>query len=67
MASVGKALFWKEKPLVERMLRAWSAEDLAKAAERVGALERELLFTDAPEREALGEELVAIARKARRR
>lgn len=67
MASVGKALFWKEKPLVERMLRAWSAEDLAKASERVGALERELLFTDAPEREALGEELVAIARKARRR
>jgi len=40
---------------------------LAKAAERAGALERELMFSDVPEREALGEELIAIARKARRR
>jgi len=49
------------------MLKRWSAEDLAKAAERAGALERELMFSDVPEREALGEELIAIARKARRR
>jgi DNA polymerase-3 subunit delta len=67
MASAGRSLFWKDKPLVEAMLKRWSAEDLAKATERCGALERELMFTDAPEREALGEELIAIARKARRR
>ncbi|HET7575411.1 MAG TPA: DNA polymerase III subunit delta [Sphingomicrobium sp.] len=66
MASFGKTLFWKEKPLVERMLANWTAEDLAKAAERAGTLERELMFTAAPEREAVGEELLAIARKARR-
>lgn len=67
MASAGRSLFWKEKPLVENMLKRWTASDLAKAAERAGALERELMFSHAPEREALGEELIAIARKARRR
>ena len=67
MTSAGRSLFWKDKPLVEAMLKRWTAEDLAKAAERAGALERELMFTDAPQREALGEELIAIARKARRR
>lgn len=67
MASAGKTLFWKDKPLVEAMLKRWSAEDLAKAAERAGSLERELMFSDAPERESLGEELIAIARNARRR
>ena len=67
MASAGRSLFWKDKPLVEAMLKQWTAEDLAKAAERAGALERELMFSDAPQREALGEELIAISRKARRR
>jgi len=67
MTPAGRSLFWKDKPLVEAMLKRWTAEDLAKAAERAGTLERELMFTDAPEREALGEELIAIARKARRR
>jgi DNA polymerase-3 subunit delta len=67
MTSAGRSLFWKDKPVVEAMLKRWTAEDLAKAADRAGTLERELMFTDAPEREALGEELIAIARKARRR
>ena len=67
MTSFGKALFWKDKDAVARMLRTWTAEELARVAERVGTLERNLLFTDAPEREALGEELLAIARKARSR
>jgi DNA polymerase-3 subunit delta len=65
MTSLGKALFWKDKPAVGRMLSKWSAGDLAKVAERVGKLERELMFSDAPGREALGEELLAIARRAR--
>lgn len=67
MASFGRSLFWKEKPAVERMLTRWSADDLARIAERAGALETSLLFSDVPEREALGEELFAIARKARSR
>ncbi|MFL6720320.1 MAG: DNA polymerase III subunit delta [Sphingomonas sp.] len=65
MTSMGKALFWKEKTKVHRMVSAWSAEDLATVAERAGKLERSLMFTAAPDREALGEELLAIARKAR--
>lgn len=65
MTSFGRALFWKEKPLVERMLRTWSAADLATIAERAGSLERGMMFSGAPQREALGEEFFAIARKAR--
>ena len=67
MASFGKALFWKDKPAVEKMLRTWSAADLATVAERAGELERNLMFSEMPQRDALGEELLAIARKARSR
>jgi DNA polymerase-3 subunit delta len=65
MTSLGKALFWKDKTKIRRMLAKWRAEDLATVAERAGRLERSLMFTAAPDREALGEELLAIARKAR--
>jgi DNA polymerase-3 subunit delta len=65
MASQGRVLFWKDKSKVQRMLSKWSADDLATIAERAGKLERSLIFTPAPDREALGEELLAIARKAR--
>ena len=65
MASLGRALFWKDQPVVEHLLKKWRAEDLATVAERTGRLERELMFSAVPEREALGEELLAIARKAR--
>jgi DNA polymerase-3 subunit delta len=67
MASLGRALFWKDKSAVQRMLQKWTAADLATIAERAGKLERSLMFTAAPERDALGEELLAIARKARSR
>jgi DNA polymerase-3 subunit delta len=65
MASLGKSLFFKDQAKVRRMLSMWSADDLATAAERAGKLERLLMFTPVPDREALGEELLAIARKAR--
>lgn len=67
LTSFGKALFWKDKPKVEKMLRSWTAADLATIAQRAGALERDLMFGEAPAKEALGEELLAIARKARSR
>lgn len=67
MVSFGKALFWKDKPGVEKMLRSWSAADLATIAQRAGALERDLMFGNSPAREALGEQLLTIARKARSR
>ena len=68
MTSMGKALFWKDKPVVERMLGMWDSSGLARVSERTGALERRLMRRDAPpQAEALGEELIAIARQARRR
>lgn len=67
MTSLGKSLFWKDRAMVGRMLSQWNAERLAKVAERAGRLERGLIFSAAPQQEALGEELLAIAREARRR
>lgn len=68
MASLGKSLFWKDKPMVERMLGLWDSAGLARVSERAGELERRLMRGDSPPAaEALGEELVAIARQARRR
>jgi DNA polymerase-3 subunit delta len=65
MTSLGKSLFFKDKAKVQRMISKWSAENLATAAQRAGELERSLMFSPAPAHEALGEELLAIARKAR--
>ena len=71
LTSMGRSLFWKDKTRVRRMLAKWNAEGLATVAERAGRLERELMRPRArpdskmPEAEALGEELLAIARKAR--
>jgi DNA polymerase-3 subunit delta len=65
MASFGRSLFWKDKEAVAQMLKRWRSEDLATVAQRAGELERNLMFGEAPEREALGQELLAIARKAR--
>ena len=67
MTSFGKALFWKDKPLFEKLLQQWTAEDLARVSERTGKLERALIFSPAPDQAMLGEELLAIARAARGR
>jgi len=68
MTSLGKSLFWKDKPMVERLLGLWDSAGLARVSERAGTLERRLMRGDSPPAaEALGEELVAIARQARRR
>lgn len=65
MTSGSKPMFWKDKSKVQRMLAKWNAENLATIARRASELERSLIFTSVPQREALGEELLAIARKAR--
>jgi DNA polymerase-3 subunit delta len=67
MTSLGKALVFKDKSNVSRMLRTWSAAELATIAARAGTLERTLMFVQPPAQEALGEELLAIGRKARSR
>lgn len=65
LASFGRALFWKEKGAVQDMLTRWTASDLARISERAGEIERSFMFTKAPQREALGEAFLAIARKAK--
>jgi DNA polymerase-3 subunit delta len=65
LASLGKALFWKDKALVTKLLAAWPADRLSTVSERAGDLERSVMMGPAPDREALGEELFAIARAAR--
>ena len=67
MASFGRAMFWRDKQMVEAAIERWSAAAIAKAVERCAILERSLIFSDAPPIPALGEELIAVARAARRR
>jgi DNA polymerase-3 subunit delta len=64
MTSLGKALFWKDKPMVAKMLSMWDLKRLATVADRVGKLESDLMFSSVPDQSALGEELIAIARAA---
>ena len=67
MTSMGKALFWKDKPLLQQLLSKWSAERIAQVMERSAALERAAMLSDEPPIASLGEELVTIARAAGRR
>ncbi|MCY7397824.1 MAG: DNA polymerase III subunit delta [Sphingomonas bacterium] len=67
LTSMGKALFWKDKATVHKMLSAWSAERIAGASARVAALERQLMLSKAPEEASLAETLVTLARVGQRR
>ena len=67
MTSMGKALFWKDKALIERLLSNWSADRLAEAASRVSALERQIMLRPLADEAALGETLVTLARAGRGR
>jgi DNA polymerase-3 subunit delta len=66
MTSMGKALFWKDKPLIQRLLSVWPAERLAEAAARVSLLERQVMLRPLADDAALGEMLVTFARAAAR-
>jgi DNA polymerase-3 subunit delta len=67
LTSMGKSLFWKDKPLVQRLLNGWNSARLAQMLERSTALEKTIFFSDEPPIAALEEELVTIARAAQRR
>jgi DNA polymerase-3 subunit delta len=66
MTSMGKALFWKDKALIQRLLAAWPADRLAEAAARVSSLERQIMLRPLADEAALGETLVTLARVAGR-
>lgn len=67
MASMGKSLFWKDKPVIQRLLSTWSSERLAEAASRVSQVERQIMLRPLADDAALGETLVTLARAAGRR
>lgn len=67
MTSMGKGLFWKDKPLMQRLLSTWTSDRIAQVMERSAGLERAAMLSDEPPVAALGEELVTIARAAGRR
>lgn len=68
VTSAGKSVFFKDKELATRLVSLWDSAALARVLQRSGELERKLMRPDSPPHaEALGEELVAIARTARRR
>jgi DNA polymerase-3 subunit delta len=63
LETVTAAVFWRDKPLISRMLSRWTSARLAHAVDRVATLERQLLSPLA-DRAALGQELIQIARAA---
>lgn len=67
MMSMGKSLFWKDKPLMQRLVSGWNAERLAQMLERSALLEKKIFFSDEPPVAVLEEELVTIARAAQKR
>jgi len=68
LKSMGRALFFKEEPVVRKLLQSWDAAALATVADRAGKLERSLMIGPGlPPLDAMGEELMAVARAGRRR
>ena len=67
IAAQGKALFWKEKDGVERQLRSWPAERLARCVHRLSEAERALKRPGALGPVSADAELLEIARLAGRR
>jgi DNA polymerase III subunit delta len=68
VTSAGKSVFWKDKGLVAKLVGLWGSRALERIFQRSGALARRLMRPDSPPpAAALEEELVAIARTARRR
>ena len=66
MASQGKSLFWKEKPVISQQLGRWRSDVLAKAIARLLEAERQVKAPGGLGPVAVDEELFAICRQAAR-
>ena len=64
--AVMTSVFWKDKPLLQKVLSRWTSERLAHAMDRVAQLERQVLLSPVDDRAAFGEEFTQIARAAGR-
>ena len=67
MASVGKAMFYKDRPAVARQLGRWTAERLATAIARTIAAERDMKSAGSLGADAVHETLFRLAQAAARR
>ena len=66
MASQGKSLFWKEKPVVSQQLGRWRSELIAKSIERLLEAERQVKASGGVGPLAVNEEMLALCRQAAR-
>lgn len=67
MASpTGRAVFWKEKDRVARLVGRWSGEALARALERMADAGRQVMRSSGPGGIAIQAEIFALARAAQR-
>lgn len=66
MESAGKAVFWKDKALVQRQARIWSGDATARLIQRLLAAERATRDSVGPGDVVVKQELLAVARQAAR-
>lgn len=64
MASAGRAVFWKDKAAVQRQVRLWSAEGIARVIQRLGHAERLSRSSRNAGPVLVEHELLAITRQA---
>jgi DNA polymerase-3 subunit delta len=60
-------LFWKDKDAIARDLPRWTSTRIARAIDRLGALERQLKWSGGPGTVAAEQQFFALAQAARRR
>lgn len=66
MEKAGKAVFWKDKPVVQRQVKRWDAPAIARAIHRLSLAERATRDSRGPGELAARQELLTIARQAAR-
>lgn len=67
METAGKAIFWKEKPVIQAQLQRWTPDALATALGRIAEAERQVKAPGYVGSALVEEEVLAISRFAARR
>jgi DNA polymerase-3 subunit delta len=67
METAGKAIFWKEKPVIQAQLQRWTPDALATALGRIAEAERQVKAPGYVGGALVEEEVLAISRFAARR
>jgi DNA polymerase-3 subunit delta len=67
MQTAGKAIFWKEQPVIRGQLGRWTPDALATAVTRLAEAERQVKAPGYPGSALVEEDVLAIARFAQRR